>query len=581
MNLLTPNEHNFLMSLAPKDILGWGVIHSHSDLAISAPLTKEQACNLTQELREKINQHVMDTVFDVHAFKGPSTKGHVNPHYFIIPRSHINKTNDSHSDPKAQSLIACVHEPFPAPKEIISDFDHSLHPTIALNRRITNDPTYVQESLRKKLSRAQQNLDTYKHGDADRSTTKHVNIESKTDSKWGLDYAYSTTGNGKPNEDCVCISSLEFTIADTNYMIPLFGLFDGHSNRHKTKGREFAEEISKQLPKEIENRLKTAIKGLSEAELQSSEHFDMVLFNTLKVSFAEVSAKVYQEKNYTNDIGTTATISLVFNDFIYTACCGDSRAIYSKPTTEADQLNVIVLSNDRNIKTEETEECSVSTPLKIHHSGLVSDLIEKACQIKLNQTLYNRGAELIDFRGLRSSHGLLTLKSLGHIEITMGANPRPDITKQEIIESNGRTFLIMASDGLWDVFSSREISTKVQKLAENDTTCHEMAQILTNDAAIEANRDNISILIVELTSKPFDEDTFRTAYPHSWERKENSLECRLPHQKTLELIDHINAKETSRKAEGYRMHDGRPDLYKVIFQIRPNNTPGSLKMIKS
>ena len=89
------------------------------------------------------------------------------------------------------------------------------------------------------------------------------------------------------------------------------------------------------------------------------------------------------------------------------------------------------------------------------------------------------------------------------------SKPEVTVTKR----SNNDEFLILASDGLWDVISNevacqivkrclegrlRRKSLEVEVEVENESRAAEAAAVLTELAMARGSKDNISVIVVEL-----------------------------------------------------------------------------------
>ncbi|KAB2033197.1 hypothetical protein ES319_D04G002300v1 [Gossypium barbadense] len=84
---------------------------------------------------------------------------------------------------------------------------------------------------------------------------------------------------------------------------------------------------------------------------------------------------------------------------------------------------------------------------------------------------------------------------------------KPEVTVREV--TNGDEFLILASDGLWDVVSN-EVACRVVRRCLNGQIRSKTADVLNQNRASEAaavlvelamsrgSKDNISVIVVEL-----------------------------------------------------------------------------------
>jgi serine/threonine protein phosphatase PrpC len=86
---------------------------------------------------------------------------------------------------------------------------------------------------------------------------------------------------------------------------------------------------------------------------------------------------------------------------------------------------------------------------------------------------------------------------VGHSETLSGVNPRAKIIKYSLDQlPQGKNFLIIACDGLWDVASSFQVAKTVHKIAHLPP--EKIAGFLARKAFEANSSDNLSILVVPL-----------------------------------------------------------------------------------
>lgn len=118
------------------------------------------------------------------------------------------------------------------------------------------------------------------------------------------------------------------------------------------------------------------------------------------------------------------------------------------------------------------------------------------------------GGRIINWDGYRVLGVLSTSRSIGDFFLKPYVTCEPDITVTE--RSDKDEFLILASDGLWDVISNEVacrivrqcLSGQAAKMfpgAVNGRSAAEAAALLAELAIARGSKDNISIVIVELT----------------------------------------------------------------------------------
>ncbi|XP_066362206.1 protein phosphatase 2C 51-like [Miscanthus floridulus] len=171
-------------------------------------------------------------------------------------------------------------------------------------------------------------------------------------------------------------------------------------------------------------------------------------------------------------VGSTAVVAVVGQRRIVVANCGDSRAVLSRG--------------------------GVAVPLSTDH---------KADRPDEMQRVEAAGGRVINWNGYRVLGVLATSRSIGDYYLKPYVSAEPEVTAVERTEQD--EFLILASDGLWDVVSN-ELACKIarnclsgraaSKFPESvaGRTAADAAALLTELAMSRSSRDNISVIVVEL-----------------------------------------------------------------------------------
>ena len=59
-------------------------------------------------------------------------------------------------------------------------------------------------------------------------------------------------------------------------------------------------------------------------------------------------------------------------------------------------------------------------------------------------------------------------------------------------------FLVLASDGLWDVMSNLQVAELAQDLIRRNIPFTSMARELCNEALLRGSQDNVTVILVDL-----------------------------------------------------------------------------------
>ena len=228
----------------------------------------------------------------------------------------------------------------------------------------------------------------------------------------------------------------------------LITLFDGH-------GGDF---VSKYLQEYFDKYFKKNITNLTQNEIEKS----------FKKTFLEIDNSI-KEKSL--NVGSTGTILLITQDnnkkIIYGANIGDTRC---------------TLFNEKNIE-------------RLTFEHRVEDSKEK-------ERIINSGGILKEGR----VNGTLMLSRVfGDFELKkVGVKCDPYLFKKEINSDIKNQFLILASDGLWDIIDEWEIKHYISDIcSENEGTGQSITKLicdkLVNESMHAGGWDNISVFTIKLT----------------------------------------------------------------------------------
>lgn len=251
-------------------------------------------------------------------------------------------------------------------------------------------------------------------------------------------------------EDRHIATHVAVNIKDQVHQIPIYGIFDGHG------GVACARYLSKHLASYLRSHLESAL-----STVNSEEEEEAAIFNVLKLAFVDLGADY--RKFYRGEGGSTANIAIIFKNQLWVSNVGDTRAIL------ATNGAVIALSEDAK-------------------PGL--DKYKKGVE--------TRHATVVEVDGIpRVKGNLATARAVGHSETHSGVNPRAKVIKYPLDQlPKGKSFLIIACDGLWDVASSLQVAKTVHKIAHLPP--EEIASFLARKAFEANSSDNLSVLVVPL-----------------------------------------------------------------------------------
>lgn len=256
--------------------------------------------------------------------------------------------------------------------------------------------------------------------------------------------------------------------------VHFFGVFDGHGGHHVSALCKenmhviMEEELMRVKPTggEIEELWRTAIN-------RSFERIDEMAMTLCQCDGLE-NSKMCRFHPQLSLVGSTAVVSLLTQEYIIVANCGDSRAVLS-----------------RNGK---------AVPLSVDHKP---DREDERTRIEASG-----GRILFAGNGYRVEGVLAMSRAIGdrYLKQVVTSEPEYTFTKRE----SGDMSLILASDGLWDVLSSELSCEVVRKCQQEDEKCKtgvvypsrsataSAAALLVRLAMGRRSTDNISVIVVDL-----------------------------------------------------------------------------------
>ncbi|KAL8172212.1 hypothetical protein V2J09_024016 [Rumex salicifolius] len=244
------------------------------------------------------------------------------------------------------------------------------------------------------------------------------------------------------------------TMEDTHFLIPrlfdkdihFFGIFDGH------RGAAAAEFSASALPTFLQNLSSVSPRdALIDAFLKNDAAFRDVLDSCRKT-------KGLIQKDW--HPGCTAITALLMKDKVYIGNAGDCRAILCRNGC------VTALSRDHVASCLEERD----------------RIIKAGGQVKWQVDNWRVGAP-----------ALQVTRSIGDDDLKPAVTAEPEITEYTL--SSEDEFLVMASDGLWDVVSNEEVSRIIRDTVKEPGMC---SKRLATEAAERGSSDNITVIVVFL-----------------------------------------------------------------------------------
>ena len=275
-----------------------------------------------------------------------------------------------------------------------------------------------------------------------------------------LSYAYNEYDNfpfRKSMEDFHCIKKNLLATNNNEIIFSYFAIFDGHS------GKEISSYLSQNFHKILFSQLKTL-----NSFIDNENNINKII-SLIKNSFISADKKIINELSLKNEVGSTATIVLLFklgtesffSKYLICANIGDSRGYILSNTT------LTQITKDHNCRNDE----EVSR-------------IKKSGGIVFNNRVYGT---------------LMLTRSFGDKELKKhGVISEPDFFVKKINEDD--KFAIVASDGVWDTVKENDILELEKKSRNGDWafSSDEFSKKIVRLAVDKGTMDNVSCIVIKL-----------------------------------------------------------------------------------
>jgi protein phosphatase 1L len=269
-------------------------------------------------------------------------------------------------------------------------------------------------------------------------------------------------------------------------MHQFYGVFDGHLGNLASKyaASSFYVEIEEYL-----SNIDDLIRNQTSQLVWQEEVAKQVIQSFEDLHLGIIEAVELSPGGVMDESGTTATILYVSSLAVVIANVGDSRAVMAQWLVDEKGIEYIT-----------------ARQLTIDH---IASSDEERKQV------LERGGFVSESGGIDRVMGSLAVsRSLGDIKLASFLSRTPYVrvmTKDEVLKQCGKIrtpedsppcFIILASDGLWDVMNNQEavdLAWQVIKGNKNGTAYQDAAEVLTQEAYVRGSSDNIGVCIVAIT----------------------------------------------------------------------------------
>ncbi len=247
----------------------------------------------------------------------------------------------------------------------------------------------------------------------------------------------------------------------------LYAVFDGHG------GARAADFCARNIPLVLSNALAGGLTGFEDASTEPASALGTA-FSYLDQWWLQLAASASPAM----DDGTTAVAALVV--------AGESEG----GRTEGGGAAKVYVANAGD-----------SRAVVVKRSGRVQPLTEDHKPNRPDEMARIRAAGgTVQFFGVWRVQGVLAVsRAIGDRMLKPYVISSPEVTRYTVTPHD--QYLVLATDGLWDVLSSTEVASVLSCLPDNSAAA--AAQLLVKEALTRGSTDNITALVVDLTQPQY------------------------------------------------------------------------------
>lgn len=259
-------------------------------------------------------------------------------------------------------------------------------------------------------------------------------------------YGYSKPGYGIGKKEC---QDSYITMPNLTSNMHFLAVYDGHGPR----GKQVSEYVNQRIAKSLKD-------NATEIERLSDKNHIATVF---KRSFGLTEQKLNNSGINIANSGTCCIDLLIYKDLCFISNLGDSRAVLCRKGKD-DQIGVIELSKDHKPTREEER----------------NRILEMGGRI---DTMYYMGKPVGPLRiwGQEKGPGMAMTRAMGDTRgKKAGLISEPEVHRIDL--NTNDKFIIVASDGLWDVMTSKEAVSFVNNHAQSGKPKDEVGIALVAEA---------------------------------------------------------------------------------------------------
>lgn len=308
----------------------------------------------------------------------------------------------------------------------------------------------------------------------------------------------------KENQDAYCVFA-PFVLVPQQQTEPVdkrerqifLGVFDGHG----LEGRpiaHYARDYISTMSREAAVKLSAKQNRSKDRHGSISQDVHRARLNTLKSAFSCAERALTESDSGIDHVfsGTTAVVAWLFGKDVYTAWTGDSRAVVGRVLTPDNgrmRFKAVDLSYDQK-------------PIRADEKRRVRSAGGRIARWQRNM------GPLRVWLPRDWTPGLAMTRSIGDTVLSeYGVSPVPEVSYASL--GTGDSFIVLASDGVWEFMTSQEVVDFVGRMRREGRSSSETAEALVREAVRRWRRNEIVV-----------DDTTAVVMWMNWEEEEGDDE---------------------------------------------------------
>lgn len=313
----------------------------------------------------------------------------------------------------------------------------------------------------------------------------------------------------KENQDAYCVFAPFAKFADQIFL----GVFDGHG----AEGRAIAHYVRDEVPRAVQQvaRSSSAISSRSGIAGINVPDVHKAVMHALKSAFSRAERGLTEADRQIDHIfsGTTAVVAWFFSNHVYTAWAGDSRAVVGRMVSAGSSAASMSSSSTNTDHRRQAYQQQLRAPSESSDVGGRSSSPQRYVAVELTydqkpvradekKRVKAAGGRIARWRRnvgpLRVwlprdwIPGLAMTRSIGDTVLTeYGVSPVPEVSYAKLTSAD--SFIVLASDGVWEFMSSQEVVDFVGRLRREGKTADGAAESLVREAVRRWRRNEIVV----------------------------------------------------------------------------------------